>query len=49
MLDDDDPHQLGGDVIVHGNEARLVMVHRSSFPTDRPRIEDIYQLIEKNA
>lgn len=49
MLDNDDPHQLGGDVIIRGKEARLVMVHRSTFPTDRPRIEDIYRLIEKSA
>ena len=46
MLEYDDPHQLGGDVIVHGNEARLVMVHRSISPTDRPSIEEIINVIQ---
>lgn len=46
MLENDDPHQLGGDVIVHGNDARLVLVHRSTTPTDRPRIRDIADLVK---
>jgi hypothetical protein len=50
MLENDDPHQLGGDAVVasgSGEEARLTMIHRSKTPTDRPKIADILQHISQ--
>ena len=38
VLDDDDPHQLGGDFIVN-SKGKLVMVYPSKDFADRPTIE----------
>jgi len=48
MLENDDPHQLGGDVIVRGKEAELLMIHRSQSPTDRPSIQQIVNAIRND-
>ena len=50
MLENDDPHQLGGDVVVvgcGGDEAKLTMIHRSTTPIDRPTIPDILKHISQ--
>lgn len=35
---EEDPHQLGGDVVVDG-QRRLRFIYRSRFPADRPSVE----------
>lgn len=47
MLEGDDPHQLGGDLIVDGSSAKILMIHRSTSPTDRPSIESILDVIKE--
>ena len=47
MLEGDDPHQLGGDCIIDGTSAKLLMLHRSSFPTDRPSIQSILDVLKE--
>lgn len=46
MDDGDDPHQLGGDVIIN-SDGEIIMIHRSTFPIDRPTTQAILEVIRK--
>lgn len=41
----DDPHQLGGNIIV-GGEGKIEMIYYCSSPADRPSLDDMLNVIE---
>ena len=45
MAHGDDPHQLGGDVVMN-KDGVLTLVHRSEYPLDRPSVESILQNVK---
>lgn len=48
MLEEDDPHQLGGDFIVDPN-GKLVLVYQSKTSTDRPSTDYLLDFLKSNA
>jgi len=44
MADNDDPHQLGGNVIID-NEHKVQMIYRSKFPLDRPTVNEMLNVV----
>ena len=47
MADNDDPHQLGGDVVVT-SDRKLSMIYRSKFPLDRPSVNELISNAKSN-
>ena len=44
FIDGDDPHQLGGNIIVN-KEGKLSMIYRSQTPLDRPSVKDMLNMV----
>lgn len=42
---EDDPHQMGGDFIID-KEGKILLLHCSKNPTDRPSVESLIQVIK---
>ena len=47
MLDEDDPHQLGGDFIIDST-GKLVFVYQSKTSTDRPPVDCLLNFLKSN-
>lgn len=45
MAHGDDPHQLGGDVVVD-KDGVLTLIHRSKYPLDRPSVDTIVENVK---
>ena len=43
----DDPNQMGGDAII-GRDGRIIWVHKSESPTDRPNIKQLQCALEQS-
>jgi peroxiredoxin len=48
MLDEDDPHQLGGDFIIDST-GKLVLVYQSKTSTDRPSVHFVLNFLQSNS
>lgn len=48
MLENDDPHQLGGDFIVDPS-GKLVMVYLSKTSTDRPSVDFLLSVLKSSS
>ena len=40
MEEGDDPHQLGGDFVIN-KDGKMVLLHKSTHPTDRPSVNTL--------
>lgn len=44
---EDDALQMGGNVIVNA-QGRIIFLHASDFPADRPAVEDMLEVLRLN-
>ena len=48
MLDEDDPHQLGGDFIIDSSGI-LTLLYQSKTSTDRPSVDFLLNFLQSNS
>lgn len=45
---EDDPHQMGGDILLDAINGKVVLVHRSETPTDRPSVDQLLTVVSSD-